>query len=156
MNPYRLTGIILDETSGITRNPQVEQEREVAIHDLLEKNSFHLKSSPGGPYHLTLGVAEGRLILTVNLENGAPHGKVILSLTPFRSVIRDYFLVCDNYYKAIRTSPPQQIEALDMGRRALHDEGSTLLKKRLEGKIETDFDTARRLFTLICVMHLKG
>jgi len=156
MNPYRLTGIILDETSGITRTPQVEQEREVAIHDLLEKNSFHLKSSPGGPYHLTLGVAEGRLILTVNLENGAPHGKVILSLTPFRSVIRDYFLVCDNYYKAIRTSPPQQIEALDMGRRALHDEGSTLLKKRLEGKIETDFDTARRLFTLICVMHLKG
>ena len=156
MNPYRLTGIILDETSGITRNPQVEQEREVAIHDLLEKNSFRLKASPGGPYHLTLGVAEGRLVLTVNLENGAPHGKVILSLTPFRSVIRDYFLVCDNYYKAIRTSPPQQIEALDMGRRALHDEGSLLLKKRLEGKIETDFDTARRLFTLICVMHLKG
>ena len=80
----------------------------------------------------------------------------MLSLTPFRGVIRDYFLICDNYYKAIRTSPPQQIEALDMGRRALHDEGSTLLKKRLEGKIETDFDTARRLFTLICVMHLKG
>jgi uncharacterized protein (UPF0262 family) len=156
MNHERLTGIILDETSGATRNPQVEQEREVAIHDLLEKNFFRLKSSSGGPYHLTLGVAEGRLVLDVNLENGAPYGRVMLSLTPFRSVIRDYFLICDNYYKAIRTSPPHQIEALDMGRRALHDEGSTLLKKRLEGKIETDFDTARRLFTLICVMHLKG
>ena len=123
---------------------------------ILEKNFFRLKSSPGGPYHLTLGATEGRLVLDVNLEDGAPHGRVMLSLTPFRSVIRDYFLICDNYYKAIRTSPPQQIEALDMGRRALHDEGSTLLRKRLEGKIETDFDTARRLFTLICVMHLKG
>jgi uncharacterized protein (UPF0262 family) len=156
MNHYRLTGIILDETSGVSRSTQIEQEREVAIHDLLEKNLFRLKASPGGPYHLTLGVAENRLVLDVALENGAPHGRVMLSLTPFRSVIRDYFLVCDNYYKAIRTSPPQQIEALDMGRRALHDEGSTLLKKRLEGKIETDFATARRLFTLICVMHLKG
>ncbi len=156
MNQYRLTGILLDETSGVSRSKQVEQEREVAISDLLEKNFFRLKASPGGPYHLTLGVEEGRLVLDVALENGAPHGRVMLSLTPFRGVIRDYFLICDNYYKAIRTSPPQQIEALDMGRRALHDEGSTLLKKRLEGKIETDFDTARRLFTLICVMHLKG
>ena len=156
MNHYRLSGIILDETSGVTRSKQVEQEREVAISDLLENNFFRLKSSPGGPYHLTLGVAENRLVLDVALENGEPHGRVLLSLTPFRGVIRDYFLICDNYYKAIRTSPPQQIEALDMGRRALHDEGSTLLKKRLEGKIETDFDTARRLFTLICVMHLKG
>ena len=112
--------------------------------------------SAGGPYHLTLGAKENRLVLDIALEDGAPHGRVMLSLTPFRGVIRDYFLICDNYYKAIRTSPPQQIEALDMGRRALHDEGSTLLKKRLEGKIETDFDTARRLFTLICVMHLKG
>ena len=153
---YHLTGIILDDTSGVSRSTQIEQEREVAIHDLLVKNYFRVKASPGGPYHLTLGVEEGRLVLTINLENGAPHGRIMLSLTPFRGVIRDYFLVCDNYYKAIRTSPPQQIEALDMGRRALHDEGGTLLKKRLEGKIETDFDTARRLFTLICVMHLKG
>jgi uncharacterized protein (UPF0262 family) len=152
----RLTGIILDDASVVARSPQIEQEREVAIHDLLVKNYFRLKSSPGGPYHLTLGVEEGRLVLTINLENGAPHGKVMLSLTPFRSVIRDYFLVCENYYKAIRTSPPQQIEALDMGRRALHDEGAALLRKRLEGKIETDADTARRLFTLICVMHLRG
>ena len=156
MTQYRLSGIILDETSGVSRSSQVEQEREVAISDLLEKNYFRIESSPGGPYHLTLGVAENRLVMDVALEDGEPHGRVMLSLTPLRGVIRDYFLVCENYYKAIRTSPPQQIEALDMGRRALHDEGSTLLKKRLEGKIETDFDTARRLFTLICVLHLKG
>jgi uncharacterized protein (UPF0262 family) len=156
MSQYRLSGIILDETSGVTRSKQIEQEREVAISDLLENNFFRLKSSAGGPYHLTFGVEENRLVLDIALENGAPHGRVMLSLTPFRGVIRDYFLICDNYYKAIRTSPPQQIEALDMGRRALHDEGSTLLKKRLEGKIEIDFETARRLFTLICVMHLRG
>jgi len=156
MNPYRLTAITLDETSGVSRSKQIEQEREVAISDLLENNFFRLESSEGGPYHLTLGVTENRLVLDVTLEDGTPHGRVMLSLTPFRSVIRDYFLICENYYKAIRTAPPQQIEALDMGRRALHDEGSTLLKKRLEGKIETDFDTARRLFTLIFVMHLKG
>jgi uncharacterized protein (UPF0262 family) len=156
MNPFRLTAITLDETSGVSRSKQIEQEREVAISDLLENNFFRLESSAGGPYHLTLGVTENRLVLDVALENGTPHGRVMLSLTPFRSVIRDYFLICDNYYKAIRTAPPQQIEALDMGRRALHDEGSTLLKKRLEGKIETDFETARRLFTLLFVMHLKG
>jgi uncharacterized protein (UPF0262 family) len=156
MNPFRLTAITLDETSGVSRSKQIEQEREVAISDLLENNFFRLESSGGGPYHLTLGVTENRLVLDVALENGTAHGRVMLSLTPFRSVIRDYFLICDNYYKAIRTAPPQQIEALDMGRRALHDEGSTLLKKRLEGKIETDFETARRLFTLLFVMHLKG
>jgi uncharacterized protein (UPF0262 family) len=158
---FRIAAIAMDEASMVTRIKPVEQEREVAICDLLEKNYFRPHGSQGGPYYLTLGVEENRLVLDIKLQGGAlaagvPHGKVMLSLTPLSRVIKDYFLVCDSYYKAIRTAPPQQIEALDMGRRALHDEGSTLLRKRLEGKIETDFDTARRLFTLICVMHMKG
>ena len=156
MPDYRLSAITLDEKSVMRRTRAIEQEREVAIYDLLEANSFKVDGSAGGPYHLVLGVEENRLIFDVALENGEAHGKVMLSLTPFRSVVRDYFLICDSYYKAIRTAPPSQIEALDMGRRALHNEGTELLRKRLEGKIETDFDTARRLFTLICVLHLKG
>ena len=155
-NPFRIAAITLDEHSVVIRSKPIEQEREVAISDLLEKNFFRLEASSGGPYHVTLGVEENRLVLDISLEDGGPHGKVMLSLTPFGKVIKDYFLVCDSYYKAIRTAPPQQIEALDMGRRALHDEGSTLLKKRLDGKIEMDFETARRLFTLICVLHLRG
>jgi uncharacterized protein (UPF0262 family) len=153
---FRIAAIAFDEESVATLIKPVEQERAVAITDLLEKNYFRLSGSEGGPYYLTLGVEENRLVLDVSLKDGVPHGKVMLSLTPLGRVIKDYFLVCDTYYKAIRTAPPQQIEALDMGRRALHDEGSTLLMKRLEGKIETDFETARRLFTLICAMHLKG
>src|ERR1700722_5866840 len=158
MTDYRLSAITLDEASVIRRSRAIEQEREVAIYDLLEANYFRLEGLPGGPYHLLLSVEENRLIFDLPRagEEIAPNGRVMLSLTPFRSVIRDYFLICDSYYKAIRTAPPSQIEALDMGRRALHDEGSELLRKRLEGKIETDFDTARRLFTLICVLHLKG
>ena len=103
-----------------------------------------------------LGVSENRLVFDIRLEDGTPVHKVLLSLTPFRRLIKDYFLVCESYYKAIRNAPPSQIEALDMGRSGLHDEGSHLLKDRLEGKIEVDFDTARRLFTLLCVLHLKG
>jgi uncharacterized protein (UPF0262 family) len=160
-NVFRIAAIVLDEQSVVTRSRPVEQEREVAISDLLEKNYFRLADSAGGPYHLTLGVTENRLVLDIRLEDGAladgpSHGKLMLSLTPFGKVIKDYFLVCDTYYKAIRTAPPHQIEALDMGRRALHDEGSALLRKRLDGKAEMDFDTARRLFTLICVLHLRG
>jgi uncharacterized protein (UPF0262 family) len=156
---FRIAAIAMDANSLVTPIKPIEQERQVAISDLLEKNYFRPAGSEGGPYYLTLGVEENRLVLDIRLkdgEEGAPHGKVMLSLTPLGRVIKDYFLVCDSYYKAIRTAPPQQIEALDMGRRALHDEGSTLLRKRLEGKIETDFETARRLFTLICVMYLKG
>jgi uncharacterized protein (UPF0262 family) len=156
---FRIAAIAMDANSLVTPIKPIEQERQVAISDLLEKNYFRPAGSQGGPYYLTLGVEENRLVLEIRLkdgEEGVPHGKVMLSLTPLGRVIKDYFLVCDSYYKAIRTAPPQQIEALDMGRRALHDEGSTLLRKRLEGKIETDFETARRLFTLICVMHLKG
>jgi uncharacterized protein (UPF0262 family) len=155
-NSHRIAAITLDEKSVVALSKPIEQEREVAISDLLEDNFFRLKSSGGGPYHVTLSVQESRLVLSVAHEDGAAHDKVMLSLTPFRKVIQDYFLVCDTYYKSIRTAPAHQIEALDMGRRALHDEGSTLLMKRLDGKIETDLATARRLFTLICVLHLKA
>ena len=153
---YRLSQITLDEASVVNRSRAIEQEREVAIYDLLDDNLFKPEGSPGGPYHLTLGVEESRLILDLRLEDGSEHARLTLSLAPLRKTVKDYFLVCDNYYKAIRTAPPSQIESLDMGRRALHNEGTELLQKRLAGKIETDFDTARRLFTLICVLHLKG
>ncbi|MBU6444699.1 MAG: UPF0262 family protein [Alphaproteobacteria bacterium] len=153
--PFRIAAIELDEHSVVRRTREIEQEREIAIYDLLEANSFAPVGSPGGPYDLVLSVAENRLVFDIRL-NGQPHGKVMLSLTPFRRIVKDYFLICESYYKAIRNAPPSQIEALDMGRRGLHDEGSVLLKERLEGKIAVDFDTARRLFTLICVLHLKG
>ena len=153
---FRLTAITLDEQSVVQRSRAIEQEREVAIYDLLEANLFKPDGSPGGPYHLTLGVEETRLALDIALEDGTPHGKVLLSLAPLRKTVKDYFLVCENYYKAIRTAPPYQIEALDMARRTLHDEGARELQTRLEGKIETDFDTARRLFTLVCVLQMRG
>jgi len=153
---YRLSAITLDETSVVVRSRAVEQEREVAIYDLLEANVFRLEGSTGGPYHLILGVEENRLVMDVRLEDGSAHGKVQLSLTPLRKTVKDYFLVCDSYYKAIRTATPSQIEAIDMGRRGLHNEGSELLMERLKEKISLDFDTARRLFTLICVLHWKG
>ena len=153
---FRLSVITLDERSVVQRGRAIEQEREVAIYDLLETNLFKPEGSAGGPYHLTLGVEETRLALDIVLEDGTPHAKVLLSLAPLRKTIKDYFLVCENYYKAIRTAPPHQIEALDMARRALHDEGARELRQRLEGKVETDWDTARRLFTLICVLQMRG
>jgi len=155
-SPFRLVSILLDEATVVRRTREIEQEREIAIYDLLEENSFAPTGSGGGPYNLVLAVEENRLVFDIRLADDAPHGKVMLSLTPFRRVIKDYFLVCESYYKAIRNAPPSQIEALDMGRRGLHDEGSKVLKDRLAGKIDVDFDTARRLFTLICVLHLKG
>ena len=154
---WRIAAITLDETSVVSLSPRIEQEREVAISDILEGNFFHPQGLAPGPYHLTLSVKENRLIFDLVLAQGPlPGGHIALSLTPLRKVIKDYFLICDNYYKSIRTASPHQVEALDMGRRALHDEGSHLLIKRLAGKIEMDFPTARRLFTLICVLHLKG
>ncbi len=153
---FRLCSIVLDERSIVRRTREIEQERDIAIYDLLESNSFQPEGSHGGPYRLILGIEENRLTFDIQLEDGTPHGKIMLSLTPFRKVIKDYFLICESYYKAIRNAPPSQIEALDMGRRGLHDEGSALLRERLKGKIEVDHDTARRIFTLICVLHLKG
>lgn len=154
--PFRLVAVALDERTVVRRTRQIEQEREIAIYDLLEENSFTPEGSDGGPYALTLAVEENRLVFDIRLEDGAECAKVTLPLSPFRTVIKDYFLICESYFKAIRNAPASQIEAIDMARRGLHNEGSELLKDQLKGKIEVDFDTARRLFTLVCVLHLKG
>lgn len=153
---YHIANLILDESTVVRRSPDVEHERKVAIFDLLEENHFVPQGSPGGPYVLHLAIEENRLVFDIRLEDDVAHGKVMLSLSPFRRIIKDYFLICESYYDAIKTAAPAQIEAIDMGRRGLHNEGSQLLKDRLEGKIDMDFDTARRLFTLICVLHIKG
>ena len=153
---FRLAAITLDERSIVRRTREIEQERDIAIYDLLESNSFRPEGSHGGPYDLMLGIEENRLTFDIRLPDGTAHGKVMLSLTPFRRVVKDYFLICDSYFKAIRTAPPSQIEALDMGRRGLHDEGSHILQDAIKRKVKVDFDTARRLFTLICVLHWKG
>jgi uncharacterized protein (UPF0262 family) len=153
---FRLVAVELDERTVVRRSRQIEQEREIAIYDLLEENSFRPAGSPGGPYKLVLSVEENRLIFDIRLKDESPHGRIMLSLSPFRSVIKDYFLICESYFKAIREAPAAQIETLDMSRRSVHDEGSNLLIRRLDGKIDLDRDTARRLFTLICVLHLKG
>jgi uncharacterized protein (UPF0262 family) len=160
MSEFRISAIALDEKTVLRRTREIEQEREIAIYDLLEANSFALAGSPGGPYKLILGIEENRLVFDIRLDDGSEHakehGRVMLSLTPFRKVIKDYFLICDSYFKSIRNAPPSQIETLDMTRRGIHDEGSRLLEERLKGKIAVDHDTARRLFTLVCVLHLRG
>ncbi|HMA13958.1 MAG: UPF0262 family protein [Bacteroidota bacterium] len=152
----RLTGITLDDSSVIRRSPEVEHERAVAIYDLLEDNVFRPQGAEGGPYRLHLSIAETRLQLDIRDDAGQPLDTVALPLLPFRRVIRDYFAVCETYYEAIKTASPARIEAIDMGRRGLHNEGSELLQERLNGRIEIDFQTARRLFTLICVLHIRG
>jgi uncharacterized protein (UPF0262 family) len=152
---HRISAIALDEKSVVRRTPAIEQEREVAIADLLEDSLFRPRGAICGPYRLALSVKENRLVFDITHESGSRVGRILLSLVPFRRIVKDYFLVCDTYYKAIRDASPSQIESLDMGRRGLHNEGTQLLINRLNGKIETDFDTARRLFTLICVLHLK-
>jgi uncharacterized protein (UPF0262 family) len=152
----RIIDIILDKATIAHNSTQVERERSIAILDLLENNCFSLEDGPSGPYCLRLGIAEKRLVFDVSDENHMPISAVALSLTPFSKLIKDYFLVCESYFEAIKTAPPARIEAIDMGRRSLHDEGSVLLMERLKGKITTDFPTARRLFTLICALHWKG
>ena len=152
----RLSDVSLDSSIGRS-TPDVEHERAVAIYDLIEENSFYPVGDTGdGPYKLKLSLVETRLVLTVMRADEAPVITHILSLTPFRRIVKDYFLICESYYEAIRTSAPSQIEAIDMGRRGLHNEGSQTLMDRLSGKIAVDFDTARRLFTLICVLHWRG
>ena len=153
---FKIIDLVLDEATVVRRGPDVEHERKVAIFDLLEENFFQPVGSDGGPYLLHLAIEENRLVFDIRLEGDVAHGKVILSLTPFRKIVKDYFLICESYYEAIRNATPSQIESIDMGRRGLHNEGSQLLKDRLDGKIELDFDTARRLFTLLCVLHIKG
>jgi uncharacterized protein (UPF0262 family) len=152
----RLVKVTLDESSIGRSSPDIEHERAVAIYDLIEDNSFAPVGHDGGPYALHLSITENRLVFDIRLADGTPVMAHLLSLTPFRRMVKDYFLLCDSYYKAIRTATPNQIEAIDMGRRGLHNEGSELLRERLKEKIELDFDTARRLFTLICVLYWKG
>ena len=156
----RIISIDLDEGTIVWRNPDVEQERRVAIFDLLEENRFvPQRGHPdgyAGPYRLMLRVEEGRLIFEISREDGSPLEAIILGLGRFRRPIRDYFAICDSYYQAIKTATAQQIETVDMARRGLHNEAAEMLMDRLDGKIAVDFDTARRLFTLICVLHIKG
>jgi uncharacterized protein (UPF0262 family) len=152
----RLTAITLDSTSIKRGNSGIEHEREVAIFDILESNFFSLDGRDEGPYTLNLAIAEDRLVLAVGQQASDAVFTVVLSLTPLRRVMKDYFIVCESYFRAIRTAPPSRIQAIDMGRRALHDEGSRVLLERLKGKITVDNDTARRLFTLICALHWKG
>ncbi len=155
--PSRLIGIELDEASMGTRALEIEHERQVAIFDLLEENHFELADGPAGPYKLRVGITEHRLAFAVTAGDAAePSATFLLSLTPFRRLVKDYFLICGNYFEAIKTAPPSRIEALDMGRRALHDEGSKLLIERLHGKVTMDVPTSRRLFTLLCALHWKG
>ncbi|WP_447931146.1 UPF0262 family protein [Sphingopyxis fribergensis] len=156
----RIISVELDEGSIVWRNPDVEQERRVAIFDLIEDNKFvpqrgH-EDGYAGPYRLTLRVEDGRLIFEISREDGSPLEAIILGLGRFRRPIRDYFAICDSYYQAIKTSTAQQIETVDMARRGLHNEAAEMLMDRLDGKIAVDFATARRLFTLICVLHIKG
>ena len=152
----KLVAVTLDENSIGRSSPDIEHERAVAIYDLIEENSFSPNDDQGGPYALHLSMADNRLVFDIKLADGTPVVAHFLSLTPLRRIVKDYFLVCDSYYQAIRTATPDKIEAIDMGRRAIHNDGSTILEERLKGKVELDHDTARRLFTLICVLHWKG
>ena len=152
----KLVAINLDQASIGRGNANIEHEREVAIFDILESNKFELEGRDDGPYVLNLGIVEDRLVFAVAQESGSETFTVVLSLTPLRRVMKDYFIVCESYYQAIRNAPPSRIQSIDMGRRALHNEGSQVLSERLKGKITVDGDTARRLFTLICALHWKG
>lgn len=154
MADQRLQSIVIDEASLAAASQDQVHEREVAIFDLLEGNLFAPEGSEDGPYDLNISLIENRLAL--DIRGPGYERRHLLSLSPFRGIIKDYFMVCSSYYQAIRGSTPTQIEALDMGRRGLHNEGSALLRERLKGKVETDDETARRLFTLICALHWRG
>jgi uncharacterized protein (UPF0262 family) len=152
----KVIDVELDESIGRS-TPDIEHERAVAIFDLIEENSFQPVSDEGtGPYKLKLSLAESRLVFAIARADGAAVVTHILSLTPFRRIVKDYYMICESYYEAIRSATPSQIEAIDMGRRGLHNEGSQTLLDRLAGKIDVDFNTARRIFTLICVLHWRG
>ena len=152
----RLVDVVLDESIGRS-TPDVEHERAVAIFDLLEENRFRVVGDEtGGPYKLSLSIADGRLVFDVTRKTDEKVATHILSLGPFRRIIKDYYMICDSYYEAIKMSTPGQIETIDMARRGVHNDGSQTLMDRLSGKIRIDFDTARRLFTLVCVLYWRG
>ena len=157
----RIAHIDIDDTGLPAPTPEIEQERKVAVFDLLEDNSFKIpardgRAVPPGPYNLTLAIRDRRLVFDIKTENDEPAAEFHLSLGPFRQVVKDYFQICESYFDAVKKLPPGQIEAIDMARRGIHNEGARVLKERLEGKSEIDIDTARRLFTLICVLHFGG
>ena len=152
----RLIAIDLDGTLGAGHSPDAEHERKVAIYDLLEANSFAVEGNEEGPYRLRLAIVESRLVLDIRDRHEGTCSVIGLSLSPFRRIVKDYFMICDSYHAAIRTASPSQIETLDMARRGLHNEGCELLTERLKGKVAVDFDTARRLFTLVCALHWRG
>ena len=160
MSDLRIIHVELDQKTIIWRNADIEQERRIAIFDLLEGNHFapqrEHEDGYAGPYRLTIRVEEGRLVFDIARADESMLESVILGLTRFSRLVRSYFAICDSYFQAVKQSTPQQIETIDMARRGVHNEGAELLKERLAGKIEVDFDTARRLFTLICVLHIKG
>ncbi len=153
--------IEIDTTGLAAPTPEIEQERKVAIFDLLEENRFELpakddKAIPEGPYRLSLSIREKRLVFDVDTEAGADAAEFHLSLSPFRQVVKDYWQICESYFSAVKKLPASQIEAIDMARRGIHNEGARVVQERLEGKADVDTDTARRLFTLICVLHFGG
>jgi uncharacterized protein (UPF0262 family) len=152
----RLVSVTLDEASIGRSTADKEHERQIAIYDLLEENCFSLPGQDAGPYALKIALQDAKLALEVGDETGAPLVAHILSLTPFRGLLKDYFFICESYYAAIRTAMPGQIEAIDMGRRAIHNEAADLLIERLKGKLDFDKDTARRIFTLVAALHWKG
>ncbi|HEV7689544.1 MAG TPA: UPF0262 family protein [Hyphomonadaceae bacterium] len=152
----RIVAIEIDEKSLAPAGPDAEQERKVAVFDLLEGNVFKVVGHDGGPYNVVLSLADNRLVFDVSEQDGSAVRKLMLSLTTLRRVIKDYFMICDSYYDAIRSSTPGQIEAIDMGRRGLHNEGSQILTEKLADKVEVDHDTSRRLFTLVCALHARG
>lgn len=152
----RLLKVELDERLVLRRSPEIEHERAVALRDLAAENCFALAAGPPGPYHLYIGIEENRLVLDVRDTGDRPLRRFIFSLRPFQRIVKDYFTICESYYNAVKAASPAQIEAIDMGRRGLHNEGSELLRERLSGKIRLDLDTARRLFTLVCVLHIRA
>jgi uncharacterized protein (UPF0262 family) len=152
---HYIVNISLDERSVVRRSPQIEHERQVAIYDLLDENEFKPEGDFDGPYNLHLRIEENRLIFDIRAENDTPLTRCALPVTVFRKIVKDYFMICDSYFEAIKTKTPSQIEAIDMGRRGLHNEGADVLRERLGGKIALDRPTSRRLFTLICVLHIR-
>jgi uncharacterized protein (UPF0262 family) len=152
----RIAEITLDERSVVRRSPEIEHERSTAIADLLHENHFSPVAGFAGPFHLHLGLEDNRLALDIRTPRDKSLERVLLPLAPFRGIVKDYFLICESYYNAVKRSSPAQIEAIDMGRRGLHDEGSELLRERLAEKVALDVETSRRLFTLLCVLHIRA
>jgi uncharacterized protein (UPF0262 family) len=157
----RISQIKLDDSALPPPTPEIEQERKLAIYDLLEENCFALparedRAAPDGPYHVGLSIREKRLVFDINTEDAAKAAEFHLSLSPFRQVVKDYWAICESYYNAVKNMPPSQIETIDMARRGIHNEGARILQERLDGKAHVDTDTARRLFTLVCVLHFGG